>query len=297
MDNSHKFSGNVNGFKMSPMLQDFVTYIGQLDVYEKSVEILEKLLGVNISAMQVNKVTDFYGSSCGGEAFLQPVLGSLKAQEKLYVEVDGSMVFTRDAGWKEVKVMRIFKQSDYVASKDEKAGWIKHSQYLAHTGEAADFTQKADTIIDNYKVRLEQIVMLSDGLSWIQNWQQDALEGATFILDFYHAKSHLYDFVKAAFSDQRAADKWARRQCGLLLQSKLKTVMQNIKKKIPSKCEQGANALVNYYQNNADRMDYKKYQAMGIGIIGSGAIESAHRTLVQKRCKPSCAGVGGHADF
>ncbi len=203
------------------------------------------------------------------------------------VEVDGSMVFTRDAGWKEVKVMHLFKQSDYVASKDEKAGWIKHSQYLAHIGEAADFTQKADTIIDNYKVRPEQIVMLSDGLSWIQNWQQDALEGATFILDFYQAKSHLYDFVKAAFSDQRAADKWARRQCGLLLQSKLKTVMQNIKKKIPSKCEQGANALVNYYQNNADRMDYKKYQAMGIGIIGSGAIESAHRTLVQKRCKLS----------
>ena len=30
-------------------------------------------------------------------------------------------------------------------------------------------------------------------------------------------------------------------------------------------------------------MDYKKYRAMGAGLIGSGAIESAHRTVVQKK--------------
>jgi len=34
-------------------------------------------------------------------------------------------------------------------------------------------------------------------------------------------------------------------------------------------------------------MDYQKYKQMGCGIIGSGAIESAHRTVVQKRLKLS----------
>ena len=34
-------------------------------------------------------------------------------------------------------------------------------------------------------------------------------------------------------------------------------------------------------------MDYKKYKQIGCGIIGSGAIESAHRTVVQKRMKQS----------
>lgn len=34
-------------------------------------------------------------------------------------------------------------------------------------------------------------------------------------------------------------------------------------------------------------MDYKKYLHIGCGIIGSGAIESAHRTVVQKRLKLS----------
>lgn len=34
-------------------------------------------------------------------------------------------------------------------------------------------------------------------------------------------------------------------------------------------------------------MDYGRYWQIGCGIIGSGSIESAHRTLVQKRMKRS----------
>jgi hypothetical protein len=34
-------------------------------------------------------------------------------------------------------------------------------------------------------------------------------------------------------------------------------------------------------------MNYPQYQKMGCGIIGSGAIESAHRTVIQKRMKLS----------
>lgn len=34
-------------------------------------------------------------------------------------------------------------------------------------------------------------------------------------------------------------------------------------------------------------MKYQDYAKIGCGIIGSGAIESAHRTVVQKRMKQS----------
>jgi hypothetical protein len=34
-------------------------------------------------------------------------------------------------------------------------------------------------------------------------------------------------------------------------------------------------------------MNYQEYAKIGCGIIGSGAIESAHRTLIQKRMKRS----------
>lgn len=50
---------------------------------------------------------------------------------------------------------------------------------------------------------------------------------------------------------------------------------------------EAAISLINYYTGNAYRMDYKTYKTIGAGIIGSGTIESAHRTVVQKRMKQS----------
>ena len=181
----------------------------------------------------------------------------------------------------------MFRQSDYVAAVDEKSGWIGHSQYLTHLGEAGDFIQKMDVLIDNYKLNCSQLIMLSNDATWIQNWQQAAFEGATFILDFYHAKQHLYNFVKDAFQSPRSGAKWAEKQCKLLLETKVRTVINNIKKISACRATLQAEALIRYYQNNESRMDYKRYLNLGIGIIGSGAIESAHRTLVQKKCKLS----------
>ena len=43
-----------------------------------------------------------------------------------------------------------------------------------------------------------------------------------------------------------------------------------------------AENLIANYQANSSRMDYQKYKQFGCGIIGSGAIESAHRTVMQK---------------
>lgn len=221
-----------------------------------------------------------------GEAILKPVLGAVKKEEKVYVEVDGAMVLTRSEGWKEVKVGRVFRQSDYIASGDGKAGWIRHSQYLAHVGDARGFTAKMDTMIDNYQLHPQQLIMLSDGAAWIQNWQQDAFPQATCILDFYHAKAHQYGNVKTAFTEVEAGKQWAAEQGELLLESRSKQVIANIKTLGgPLALPAPAAALITYYENNESRMDYKAYRQLGIGIIGSGAIESAHWTLVQKRCK------------
>jgi hypothetical protein len=57
----------------------------------------------------------------------------------------------------------------------------------------------------------------------------------------------------------------------------------NIKRK---NCEsKDTLSIINYYTTNAYRMEYQRYKNIGAGIIGSGAIESAHRTVVQKRMK------------
>lgn len=72
----------------------------------------------------------------------------------------------------------------------------------------------------------------------------------------------------------------------LLLKSQVLEVIKNIKVLAKGNNEE-AEKLIAYYQANADRMDYQQYKQMGCGIIGSGAIESAHRTVIQKRMKLS----------
>ncbi len=79
--------------------------------------------------------------------------------------------------------------------------------------------------------------------------------------------------------------KWTTQQKELLLESQVLEVIKNIKALAGKNKE--AEKLIAYYQANKDRMDYQQYKQMGCGIIGSGAIESAHRTVIQKRMKLS----------
>ncbi len=43
-------------------------------------------------------------------------------------------------------------------------------------------------------------------------------------------------------------------------------------------------SLARYFQNNAERMDYSSFKARGLPI-GSGAVESSHRHVLQTRMK------------
>ncbi|MDR1896312.1 MAG: hypothetical protein LBR10_05935, partial [Prevotellaceae bacterium] len=86
-------------------------------------------------------------------------------------------------------------------------------------------------------------------------------------------------------NNPEAAKEWFKRQKVLLYESEVEQVIENIRASTAN--ERDKDTLINYYQNNIDRMDYKKYRSIGCGIIGSGSIESDLRTVIQKRMKLS----------
>lgn len=265
-------------------MQELMVYAGQLDSYEKCNEVIAEFTGVEVSTAQVYRVTDLYGEQIGKTVNEQPALTPLKKDEVLYAQADGSMVLTREDGWKEVKVGRLFKSSDCIHA-GQKKGWISNSQYAAHLGNSKDFTKIMDDIIESYGNLNSRLIFISDGATWIKNWIADAFPNAISILDYYHACEHLHAFTSNYFTDKKAEQRWVERQKELLLQSGISQVIINIKQLADDNKE--AQNLIAYYEANKERMDYKNYQQMGCGIIGSGAIESAHRTVVQKRMKQS----------
>ena len=265
-----------------------MVYAGTLECYGKSGEILEKFLSVQVGAAQVFRLTDLYGKQLGKQHdFTQRTMPPLQQQQMLYVEADASMLLTREHGWKDVKVGLVFKSSDCLHPVG-KEGMITHSQYLTQMGGYKAFTDKMETLIEDYTIKQEQMIFLTDGAAWLRNWIADAFPEATSILDFYHLLEHLYLFAEAFFSQKAQGSEWVEKQKELLLESKSSEVIEGIKVLPATKRKQKIKAkLLAYLKANQDRMDYQHYQQIGCGIIGSGAIESAHRTVVQKRMKLS----------
>ncbi|HRO47605.1 hypothetical protein [Agriterribacter sp.] len=59
------------------------------------------------------------------------------------------MLLSRDEGWKEVIVGRMFTSGSCI-DPNGKSGWIRHCQYVAHLGNSKDFTQQMDSFIESY---------------------------------------------------------------------------------------------------------------------------------------------------
>lgn len=262
-----------------------MVYAGQMDSYENCNEVIQEFISVKVSSAQVYRVADFYGSRLNGTLNKERILEPVNNKEVLYAQADGSMIQTRENGWSEVKLGRIFKSSDCM-HVEGKPGWISHSQYLAYLGGHKEFCHQMDSLLDDFGPLKQRLIFITDGATWLKNWIEDSFPDAVSILDFYHATEHLHGFSSQFFKDKEAELKWAKQQRELLLDSRVKEVIANISQLAGDKNKE-ALRLIAYYESNLQRMDYKKYQQIGCGLIGSGAIESAHRTVVQKRMKQS----------
>jgi hypothetical protein len=196
-----------------------MVYVGQLECYEKCEEIIEKTNGIAIGHTQIQRVVDVYGEALAPTISGTRTLSPVQAKEVLYAEVDGSMLFTRDESWKEVKVGRIFKSSDCIDPNGE-ASWIRHSQYLSYIESSKFFTTKMEDLLESYGTIKERLVFINDGATWIRQWIEDAYPDAISILDFYHAMEHLHLFVKDFFGDEAKSKKWTATQKKLLLDSR-----------------------------------------------------------------------------
>ena len=261
--------------------------MGQLECYESASEVLNKLLRVSSNDTQIFRQTTQIGAASA--CILEEEIGiDIKSESELvYVQVDGSMLLTREERWKEVKVGRVFCESA-IYEENHQRGWIKSSQYLAHLGDHEVFEMKMCRLVDSYAELGQRLVFVMDGAKWIRNWVTADYPQALQILDFYHALEHLAEFAKLYFKNDLERDYWIEENRIRLLQSTVYEVIEVIKNLEVSseKLQKEKERLLNYYKSNAYRMNYKQYMEEGL-TIGSGAIEAAHRTVIQKRMKLS----------
>lgn len=288
VEKEHCLTFTNTPFSTSAFMQELVCYSGQQVVFEEASQMPNFIGGIRINAKQIERICHFHGQQIEESIQEKIKTGEDKiypdGAKPYYVMVDGSMYFTREEKWKEIKLARIFRDEDDIQISRHR-GMITKSEYVCHLGSHIDFFEKLEV----YTETLKQPVFLNDGARWIWEWVDTYYPDAVQILDFYHAKEHLCLFANEYFQCPDKRKKWIEEQCDYLLDDKVECVIEGLKNILVFKNEKLSKmktALENYYYNNLKRMKFKTFKEQGL-LMGSGAIESAHRDMLQQLLKLS----------
>lgn len=288
MRKGHALSKGTSKFGISERMRTLLCLVGQSMVYDEACELFDGIMGLEISAPQIQRVCTHYGNTIDPlvKANCEPVIPALEAakdEDKVYVMVDGSMIYIRDEGWRELKLGRLFCQSQVVNIQANRRQ-VMDSVYVSHLGSVEEFFPKFERHLVGYSNK----VIIGDGAKWIWNWADDNYPGAIQILDFYHAKEKLVLFARHQYKQEGTRLSWIEEQSEKLLDNRLEEVISTLKscRARNGEAKVAKQKAIEYYIEHDDRMQYKTYRQQGL-MIGSGPIEAAHRSVIQQRLKLS----------
>jgi len=213
-----------------------------------------------------------------------------EAAEVLVVEVDGSMLPIRgEEPWKEAKVGVLYRH-DAAAN----APIPKSQRFVAVVNGLGEFAPVLEEALEVENIDdVGKVVWLGDGA--VCNWTlaDQLCPDAVQILDWHHAVEHAVDCGKALLGDESPwIPVWQRRAEELLAAGDPEAVISEVMDCVPlvprgrgqREALEAVENLVRYYRANANRMKYRLYREDRLPI-GSGAVESAHRHVLQTRMK------------
>ena len=292
-------------FKMTAGAMLQVAYLAQNQCsYQRAEDAIMQFHHVRINDDTIRSVTNFIGGIVFAEDCRRAdehynLLKTAKLpfdQDKkgvLYLECDGAALNTRHKNsdgstWRENKLCMAFS-SDNIHSWIDKKGKRQHQigkrEYVSYIGSVTEFKKHMLTCaVRNGYGKYKKTIVISDGAIWIENLIDEVFHGSLHILDFFHLSENVFEYSKYLFNmDETKYQPWAKEICHSLRLSDYKAVLgelEPLKDKL-SKCPIN---LYNYITNNINNIDYKYYEKKGY-FIGSGAIESGNKIILQQRLK------------
>ena len=281
-------------------IKSAMTLLGQRIPFEEASVFLQKLMNVEVSHETIQTFVESIGKRIyqDEKRLVRAIVDTTgavkdwdtKPSPKLpgtaYLEMDGGMVQTRENGWKEVKNGVLFRDQDRV--QDD-----KHHKRITAKKYFSVFNRRRDSA-DAFKDRAtqeaydfgfhhyENPVIIGDGAKWIWHYADMQHPYATQILDYYHASEYLGEAIQSISGlNENAREALSTQLFDWLSDGKICRIIRELNKQ-PS--TEKIEACVRYFETNIERMKYGEYKAKGFDI-GSGAIESAHRGIVQSRMK------------
>jgi hypothetical protein len=141
----------------------------------------------------------------------------------------------------------------------------------------------------------DQVLFVADGAHWIWNRVGTLIKALGLdpqrvheLIDFYHAVEHLGK-VAALRTGWSAKERrtWVRQHRRLLLQGHVEQVVEAVRTLCRGRHSKAVTTERNYFVRNRQRMAYATMKTLHLPL-GSGAVESAIRRVVNLRLKGPC---------
>ena len=288
-------------FKVSIRAMIEIAFWGQNQPsFQRASEIIYRVLGIEISHTTVRNITEFIGKLVYDYNYEKSMnvwnnranlkLCTLSKKGSLYIQADGAAVNTRiedenGSTWKENKLGIFFSESDMYKRKD-KSNIINHKEYVSYIGNVDTFRilvfAKA---VELEYWKYENIVFISDGATWLRNMINELFPEAIQILDKFHLIENIYDYAKYIFNeDMKKVENFKNKILGYCYSNEYNLIVKELNKYKNMNLPKTICNLPIYLENNKDKINYALYEHNG-WFVGSGAIESSNKTVVQLRLK------------
>ena len=285
--------------KMTRELMLEVAFYGQnQSSFSDASAIVQRALGMDVNKETIREITEaigrrvFEADTEKAEHLIENMHEIEMSEEKdgrvLYIMTDGAAVNTRvedenGSTWRENKTVIVFTNKDLIKRKDG-GNIIINKEYAAFIGSAEEFRGYVLSAAVNAGYgKVSEVVIIADGAAWIRNMAKELFPEATQILDLYHLKENIYTYAKHKFSqNEKEYIPWAEAVIAKIEKGESAEVLNQLPEdeKLPA----GVVNLRTYMTNNIDKINYPEYKTKGY-FVGSGAIESANKVVVQRRLK------------
>jgi hypothetical protein len=287
------------------VLKEMVWLSGVADSFAEAERTFERIGHISISESSIWRRKEKWGEQyktvaeeeqeqanipAGAHAFRERVLGSGK---RIGVSMDGTMVYIRDEGWKELKVgctfdIEVFPTWDKETQEWEELAHAVNNRYVAHLGGPEVLGEKlwADAKRRGWEGAKDKQA-IADGAPWIWNIVQDYFYDARQGIDWYHALEHLADVATVLHGEETpAANRWYKAAQKALYQGHAQQIAQMLCKVATAYPQQAAKRLrkeAAYLDKHKRRMQYMELREDGF-VIGSGMVESGGKQFKSRFC-------------
>lgn len=296
---------NIEDKRKSPLVRYWSDLLGTVAPFDEARSTLEKIRGISISTKQIELCTESLGKKITiehnedvkdivlndkGEVEPANINLNLNSERTVYIETDGCHINTENE-WKECKTFMLFEMEK--VSEDEHR--LKNKFYYSTMKEVGEIKRQLKYHLERYCGSQEvRIACIGDGAKWIWNMADELFPKDMFncgiieIVDWYHAKEKLVQIRTEIFGDAEAGAKFLEECESYLAKGNIEVIEQLLEQLRNNQALDGKKQFVDeklrYFINNKERMRFEKFKGEGL-CIGSGAIESANKYVVQRRLK------------